>query len=100
METYVRARIDDELKAQATAVLRDCGLTVSTAFRLFLNQVVEKQGLPIEIKRPSAQLKVAMEEADMIAAGHSDHFENVDSMLESLKNGEGKRKTKAEKATA
>jgi len=98
METYVRARIDEELKTEASAVLRDCGLTISTAFRLFLSQVVEQQGLPVEIKRPSARLKKAMDEADMIAAGHSNHFDDAESMLESLNNGEGKRKTKTAKA--
>ncbi len=98
METYVRARIDEELKNEATAVLRDCGLTISAAFRLFLGQVVEQQGLPVEIKRPGARLKRAMEEADMIAAGHSNHFNDAESTLESLNNGEGKRKTKTAKA--
>jgi DNA-damage-inducible protein J len=59
----VRARIDSELKANATRVLAACGLEPSDAIRLFLQQVVAHQGLPFEIRaaedEPSmAQLQV------------------------------------------
>lgn len=33
--TDVRSRIDEQLKAEATSVLQDCGLTISAAIRLF-----------------------------------------------------------------
>ncbi|WP_241522148.1 type II toxin-antitoxin system RelB/DinJ family antitoxin [Chimaeribacter californicus] len=100
METYVRARIDAALKDEATAVLRDCGLTISAAFRLFLGQVVEEQRLPLEIKRPSARLRAAMQEADEIAAKHGSHFDDIDDMLGSLGHGEGKQEKQQGKGRA
>ena len=91
METYVRARINTQLKNEATSVLRDCGLTISAAFRLFLTQVVYEQRLPVEIKRPGNRLRAAMEEADSLAAKHSNHYDDVESMLGSMADGKGKQ---------
>ena len=40
----VRSRVEPELKREAAAVLKAAGLDVSTAIRLFLRSVVEKEG--------------------------------------------------------
>jgi addiction module RelB/DinJ family antitoxin len=45
----VRARIDAELKAQASKVLASCGLELSDAIRLYLQQVVLQEGIPFSI---------------------------------------------------
>ena len=45
----VRARIDEGLKAQASKVLASCGLELSDAIRLFLQQVVLQEGIPFSI---------------------------------------------------
>lgn len=50
----VRARIDAELKAEASAVLRGNGLEISDAIRLFLRQVVRRGGLPFAVRDPAA----------------------------------------------
>ena len=46
----VRARIETDLKAQASAILADSGLEMSDAIRLFLRQVVRAGGLPFPVK--------------------------------------------------
>ncbi|MGY3178772.1 addiction module RelB/DinJ family antitoxin [Ewingella americana] len=51
METSIKARVSEELKREAAEVLHDCGLNVSTAIRLFLEQVVKSGGLPFEVRR-------------------------------------------------
>ncbi len=51
--SVVRARIDERLKAQATAVLGECGLEMSDALRLFLVQVVAVGGLPFTVREPA-----------------------------------------------
>ena len=43
----VRARVEPALKRDAAAVLKACGLDLSTAIRLFLRSVVESGGLPM-----------------------------------------------------
>jgi DNA-damage-inducible protein J len=50
--SVIRARIDNDLKAQAGAVLAECGLDMSEALRLFLVQVVAAGGLPFAVRQP------------------------------------------------
>ena len=64
--TDIRSRIEPDLKDRATEVLAECGLSVSDAIRLFLRQVVARQGLPFEVKTPNAVTIAAMEEARSI----------------------------------
>jgi DNA-damage-inducible protein J len=58
-QRVVRARIDDELKAQSAAVLAACGLEVSDAIRLFLRQVVLRGGLPFAVREQGGVRVVA-----------------------------------------
>jgi len=49
-DSVVRARIDADLKAQAAQVLSGCGLELSDAIRLFLQQVVLQEAIPFPIE--------------------------------------------------
>jgi addiction module RelB/DinJ family antitoxin len=49
-DSVVRARIDAGLKAQAARVLSGCGLELSDAIRLFLQQVVLQEAIPFPIE--------------------------------------------------
>jgi addiction module RelB/DinJ family antitoxin len=49
-DSVVRARIDSDLKAQAAQVLSGCGLELSDAIRLFLQQVVLQEAIPFPIE--------------------------------------------------
>jgi len=42
----LHVRVDDDLKAQATAALANVGLTVSDAIRILLTRVIKEGGLP------------------------------------------------------
>jgi len=44
--SMLHVRVDDELKAQATATLANMGLTVSDAVRILLTRVAKEGGLP------------------------------------------------------
>lgn len=86
----VRSRIDEQLKAEATSVLQDCGLTISAAIRLFLEQVVQEQKVPFEIKRkqPSLKTALALEEANVIER----QYASVDEMMVELSKVDSKAK--------
>ena len=49
----VRARVDERLKKEATAILATMGLTVSDFVRIGLTKVVSEQGLPFEMRVPN-----------------------------------------------
>lgn len=65
----VTIRIDSGLKKEAESLFTDLGMSLSTAFHLFLRQSLRVQGLPFEVRRdtPSPETLAAMREAEKIA---------------------------------
>ena len=59
----VRARIDEHIKDEASAVLAAMGLTVSDAFRMMLTRIAHEKALPFEPLVPNAVTIEAMTEA-------------------------------------
>ena len=74
MTSAINVQIDSETKKQATTILNDLGLSMSTAINLFLKQVIKTDGLPFEVKnhKPSRELLKALKEADDIMSGKID----------------------------
>jgi DNA-damage-inducible protein J len=63
-DSVIRARVEPELKAEATKVLNSMGLTPSAAIRIFLQQVVAEKALPFTVKIPNAETQAAMRDAE------------------------------------
>jgi DNA-damage-inducible protein J len=61
--SVVRARIDEQTKEEASAVLAAMGLTVSDAFRIMLTRIAREKALPFEPLVPNATTIAAMKEA-------------------------------------
>ena len=61
--TVVRARIDAQIKEEASAVLAGVGLTVSDAFRLMMMRIAKEGALPFEPLIPNAETIEAMKAA-------------------------------------
>lgn len=84
----VNVNVDSEIKKQATEILNDLGLNMSTAINMFLTQVVKQDGIPFEVKnpKPSRKLKKALKEADKIASGKikSKGYRNVEELFKAL----------------
>lgn len=59
----VRARIDEQIKEDASVVLAAMGLTVSDALRMMLTRVAREQALPFEPLTPNATTIKAMRDA-------------------------------------
>ena len=77
--SMLHVRVDDELKAQAAETLGAMGLSISDAVRLLLHRVVAEQALPLELKRPNAETRAAMEEARALAAARKTRFSTPDA---------------------
>ncbi len=67
--TNVSIRMDTELKKEADAIFADMGMNISTAFNIFVRQVLRTGAIPFEIavNRPNARTLAAMEEAERIS---------------------------------
>ena len=59
----VRARIDPDLKKEASAVLSGMGLSVSDAIRLMFVRVAADKALPFDLRMPNAETQAAMRDA-------------------------------------
>jgi DNA-damage-inducible protein J len=71
----VRARINEHLKEEATAILGAVGLTVSDAFRMMLVRTVAERALPFDPLVPNAETVAAMKAArggDLVTVGGLD----------------------------
>ena len=77
----VRARIDENIKNEAAAVLASMGLTVSDAFRMMLTRVATEKALPFDPLVPNAETVAAMRDA---RRGNVRSFESVDALMEDL----------------
>lgn len=81
----VRARIDEHIKEEASAVLASMGLTVSDAFRLLLTRVASEKALPFEPLVPNQKTIEAMKEA---RRGKLRSFKSIDSLMDDLNAGD------------
>jgi DNA-damage-inducible protein J len=77
----IRARIDGEIKAKATAALARMGLSVSDAIRLLMHRVAEEECLPFDVRVPNAESRKAM--ADLETA-KGKRFASPDALFDDL----------------
>lgn len=77
----VRARIDGNIKEEATAVLAAMGLTPSDAFRILMTRVAREKALPFEPLVPNKETIEAMKEA---RKGKLKSFTSVDDLMANL----------------
>ena len=77
----VRARIDGQIKREATAVLAQIGLTPSDAFRMLMMRTVAEQALPFDPLVPNAATEAAMRAAD---EGDLPRFSTIGDLMSDL----------------
>lgn len=77
----VRARIDERIKDEASAVLAAMGLTVSDAFRMMMVRIATEKALPFEPLVPNAETIEAMKAA---RRGELTTVDHVNDLIASL----------------
>lgn len=88
---FVRARIDENLKDDAAAVLAEMGLTVSDVIRITLTRIAKDHALPFELKVPNAETRAAMEESRAMMKARRARFANGQELLDAVEQ-EARRK--------
>lgn len=81
----VRARVNEDIKEEAAAVLEAMGLTVSDAFRIMLTRIAKEKALPFEPLVPNASTIAAMKEA---REGKLRSFATIDDLMADLNAGD------------
>ncbi len=86
----INIQVDTKTKQEATTILNDLGLSMSSAINIFLKQIIKNDGLPFEIKNhtPSKEMKKALKEADDIISGKkaSRGYHDIHQMIEDILN--------------
>lgn len=86
----INVQVDAKDKEQATNILKDLGLNMSTAINMFVKQIIKNDGLPFEISnpKPSKELLEALEEGEKIIQevrdGKRKGYNNVNEMLKAI----------------
>jgi DNA-damage-inducible protein J len=73
--SVVRARIDEQTKTEASAVLKAMGLTVSDAFRMLMIRIAREKALPFEPLIPNEETIEAIRagrRGELVTAGPPD----------------------------
>jgi DNA-damage-inducible protein J len=60
----IQVRIDPKVKGKAEKIFKRCGMTVSDAIRIFINQAVEEKRLPFVPHIPNAETRKALEDSE------------------------------------
>lgn len=81
----VQARVNRDIKEEASDVLAAMGLSISDAVRLLLTRVAREKALPFAPLIPNAETIAAMKEA---RTGNLARFDDVESLLDDLHEGD------------
>lgn len=89
LTSAINVNINKEVKDEATNILNDLGLSMTSAISMFLTQVIRNEGIPFEVKcsrKPSRKLRKALKEAEAIASGKKKvkTYHNIDELFEAL----------------
>ena len=77
----VQARIDGNIKKEASTVLASIGLTISDAMRLLLIRIAHDHAMPFEPLIPNKETIAAMKEA---RGGKLQSFKTVKNLMDDL----------------
>lgn len=77
----MRARINEDTKRTASAVLASMGLTVSDAFRMMMVRIAAEKRLPFDPLVPNEETVAAMEDA---RAGRTTPLGGIEDLMTDL----------------
>ena len=95
METLMSAinvQVEANDKEQATNILKDLGLNMSTFINMAIKQVIKQDGLPFVVSnpKPTKELLDSLEEGEKIIEeiknGKRTGYNNVNDMMRSINN--------------
>lgn len=90
LTSAINIQVDSKTKQEATEILNDLGLNMSTAINLFLRQIIKRDGLPFEVTnpKPSKTLLKALKESEKITReieeGKRTGYKNMKELIEAL----------------
>ncbi|MCK3658884.1 damage-inducible protein [Pasteurellaceae bacterium Pebbles2] len=89
-ESYVRARIDNQVKQEAILALQAMGLNMSDFIRIAITKLAKEKAIPFELKVPNAETAQAIQDARAMVRNeiHAPTFQNAEALFNALDNDE------------
>ena len=90
LTSAINVQVNKKDKEQATNILKDLGLNMSTAINIFVKQIIKTNGLPFEVTnpKPSKELLEAIQEGEDILNGKvkAKKYHSVKELIGDLEN--------------
>ena len=84
----LNVNVNAETKKEASKVLDELGLNMTTAINIYLKQIVKHNGIPFEVKNrvPIHKLKKALKETDKIIKGkvNSKAYSSAEDLMKDI----------------
>lgn len=90
LTSAINVNVDTKVKEEATSILKDLGLNMSTFINMALAQVIKRNGVPFEVTNPtpSKELLEALQEGEQIIQdiknGKRKGYNNMNDLLKAL----------------
>ena len=84
MSTTLNIRIDERVKQKASKTLGSLGIDMSTAVKMFLNQVIIEQGIPFVSTKDPARLNARWDKQIEYALRNSKRYDNAKEMIDDI----------------
>ena len=75
----VKARVDQNLKDDASEIFKSLGLNLSDGIRLYLKSVVATKGIPFDLKVPNEETLKAVA---AVRRGEINYCDSLDELIE------------------
>lgn len=75
----INIRIDDDTKDESKEILESLGLDLSTGIKVFLKQVIAKNGIPFELTLNELDMSILQ-----MDGGNTKSVTNVESLMDKL----------------
>jgi DNA-damage-inducible protein J len=82
--TTLSIRIEEKTKREANKTLKALGLDMSSAVKMFLNQVVIEQGIPFKPSRTPKQIREELDKEVAYALKYGKSYTDVSKMFEDI----------------
>lgn len=82
--TTLSIRIEEKTKREANKTLKALGLDMSSAVKMFLNQVVIEQGIPFKLTRNPKEIREEWDREVEMALKYGKRYKDVDEMFKDI----------------
>ena len=84
MSTTLNIRIDEKIKKKAIKTLSSLGIDMSTAVKIFLNQVIIEQGMPFVPTKDPARINAKWDRQIEYAIKHGKSYKSAEDLFDDI----------------